>query len=187
MIIPIIQLAQSVTSGDLNNVSGQLTPLSGGTGLVPIVWRFVLGLMNIAVYGFLIAIVVGGTQYLFSLGSDEAIAKARKTFTYAVIGLLIVFFGNLALKFIARNISGFVGSPHIATITATVFSIIMEVAVAGFMLIFLFSGVRYLTAGGNDESVGKARKQMISAVIGIAIVAFAFALGQGLLVMLKII
>ncbi|NCO44106.1 hypothetical protein GW889_01095 [Candidatus Berkelbacteria bacterium] len=42
---------------------------------------------------------------------------------------------------------------------------------------FLFGGVSYMTAGGNDESVGKARKMMLNAAIGLLIVLASYGVG----------
>jgi len=44
------------------------------------------------------------------------------------------------------------------------------------VVMFIYGGVLYLTAGGNDEQTGKAKKAMLYAVIGIVIVLLAYTI-----------
>lgn len=50
-----------------------------------------------------------------------------------------------------------------------------------FVLLLLLGGVQYLTSLGNEDGTTKARKLMISALIGLVIVLSAFALGTYIL------
>lgn len=43
-------------------------------------------------------------------------------------------------------------------------------------LIVIYGGVRYLTAMGNDDEVGKAKKTIYSGIIGIVICGLAYAI-----------
>lgn len=69
------------------------------------------------------------------------------------------------------------GVSDIPSLIALIFNVTISVSGAIFLLMLLFGGVTYLTAGGNDESVGKARKMMLNAVIGLLIVLASFAIG----------
>jgi len=46
------------------------------------------------------------------------------------------------------------------------------------VVIILAGGFKWMTAGGNEEKVGEARKMIISGVIGLAIIMSAFAIAQ---------
>lgn len=52
----------------------------------------------------------------------------------------------------------------------------LSIAGAIFFVMFLWGGVRYLTAGGSAEDVKKARQILTNAVIGMVIVALAYVL-----------
>jgi len=185
----LFQLAQSITPQELKDGSN-LTPFDATVGNVSLshyLWMVVLGLMDLAIYAFMIAIVIGGAQYLFSPGGDEGLAKAKKTFINAIIGVFIVFFGRVILTELSDRIGIVADNFSVANAAGAVFEVVMWIAGAGFLIVLLFGGVRYLTAGGNDEAVTKARKQILSAVIGVALVAFAYALGNELLELLTII
>ncbi len=44
------------------------------------------------------------------------------------------------------------------------------------VVIVLIGGFQYMIAGGNDEKVGKAKKWIISGIIGLAIILSAYAI-----------
>lgn len=46
------------------------------------------------------------------------------------------------------------------------------------VVIILIGGFRWMTAGGNDEKVGEARKWIFSGIIGLAIILSAWAIAR---------
>lgn len=60
----------------------------------------------------------------------------------------------------------------IASIIKTAMGLLGIVAV----VIVLIGGFKWMTAGGNDEQVGEAKKWIFSGVIGLAIILSAYAL-----------
>ena len=44
------------------------------------------------------------------------------------------------------------------------------------VIVIVYSGIKWMTAGGNEEDVGKAKKLIAQAVIGLAIVMAAYAI-----------
>lgn len=46
------------------------------------------------------------------------------------------------------------------------------------VVLILWGGFRWMTAGGNDEQVGEAKKIIIAAVIGLAIIISAYAIAN---------
>lgn len=50
-----------------------------------------------------------------------------------------------------------------------------------FVVMFLVGGIQYLTSAGNEEASTKAKKLLVDAVIGILIVAIAWAAGAWIL------
>jgi hypothetical protein len=51
-----------------------------------------------------IMIIVGGFRYVTSAGNDNSTAAARKTITYALIGLAIVAVAQVAVHFVLNNV-----------------------------------------------------------------------------------
>ena len=46
------------------------------------------------------------------------------------------------------------------------------------VVIILFGGFKWMTAGGNEEKVGEARKLIIAGIIGLAIILSAYAIAS---------
>ncbi|MFA5359196.1 MAG: pilin [Patescibacteria group bacterium] len=51
-----------------------------------------------------------------------------------------------------------------------------------FLIIILYAGFRWLTAGGNDEQVGAAKKLIMNSVIGLVIIFLAYIITIAMLV-----
>ncbi len=66
------------------------------------------------------------------------------------------------------------------------FNIVIMVSGIIFVLMLLFGGVLYLLAAGNEDNSKKARQLMLDAVIGLVIVATAWAIGSYILQLLGI-
>ena len=67
------------------------------------------------------------------------------------------------------------------TTIATVFNVVIAAAGAIFVILLLVGGIQYLTAAGNEEAVGNARKLLINSIVGLIIVLAAWALGNWIL------
>ena len=52
-----------------------------------------------------IMIIIGGARFVASAGNDQAIAGARKTITYAIIGLVVVALAQILVHFVLYNIT----------------------------------------------------------------------------------
>ena len=46
------------------------------------------------------------------------------------------------------------------------------------VIIILFGGFKWMTAGGNDEKVGEAKRLIIAGIIGLAIILSAYAIAS---------
>jgi len=60
-----------------------------------------------------------------------------------------------------------------AVITNIVQFLLLIVGIIAFVM-FVVAGFQYLTAGGNEETVEKARTTMINTIIGIVVIAIAY-------------
>ena len=68
-----------------------------------------------------------------------------------------------------------------ADLVAFIFTTVISLSGAIMLIMLLFGGVTYLTAGGNDENTAKAKKIMIDAVIGLIIVLASYGIGAWIL------
>lgn len=51
-----------------------------------------------------IMLIVGGIRYVTSAGNEQAVAGAKKTIMYALIGLLIVALAQVIVRFVLRRL-----------------------------------------------------------------------------------
>lgn len=135
------------------------------------------------VYGLMLAIigstaifviVLSAFRLITSLGEEETINKEKKRITTSIIGLLVAGLGEFVIKDIIFPKNGQAGidvaGAQKLVVNFTNF-IAAFIGVGAFGMLF-YAGWLYVTSAGNEEQTGKAKKVIISAVIGI-IIAFA--------------
>jgi hypothetical protein len=73
------------------------------------------------------------------------------------------------------------GFANIGELINTVFKVIISAAGVIFLILFLVGGVQYLTAAGNEEATGKARRLLVDSIVGLIIILAAWAVGTWIL------
>ena len=68
------------------------------------------------------------------------------------------------------------GSQDVRTTIARIIRTAMGLLGIVAVVIILIGGFKWMTAGGNDEQTGEARKWIFSGIIGLAIILSAYAL-----------
>lgn len=112
----LLTIAVSLTAGfllltkfslayDADNIQGFLTSTKGGTGLTvtdifTVIGKLISGLIALVGAFFVALIIYAGITWLTSTGDSSKIEKAKKTMTYAVIGVIVIL--------VAYNITTFV-------------------------------------------------------------------------------
>ncbi|MFA6424323.1 MAG: pilin [Candidatus Magasanikbacteria bacterium] len=69
-------------------------------------------------------------------------------------------------------------STDVRTTIARVIRVVMSLLGIVAVVIVLIGGFKWMTAGGNDEQVGEAKKWLFSGVIGLVIILSAYALAS---------
>lgn len=67
-------------------------------------------------------------------------------------------------------------APSLAVIAAGLINAILALSGLALILLFVYGGILYLTAGGETDKVKKAKSLMINAVIGVIIIVSSYAL-----------
>jgi len=68
------------------------------------------------------------------------------------------------------------GNQDVRLTAARIISAIMGLMGTVTVIIMLYAGYEWMTAGGNDDKVGEAKKRILYAVIGLAIILSAYAI-----------
>jgi len=126
----------------------------------------------------ILMIVVAGFRYMSSGGNEENMEKAKRQIIYAVIGLLLVGIAEFAVKDVLFPQQG-ATLPDIDKTKLLIVNITNFIA--GFLstiaaVMYIYAGYLYVTAFGNEEATGKAKKVIIGATVGLLLAMAAFAI-----------
>ncbi len=69
-----------------------------------------------------------------------------------------------------------INQDSIKNIAAKIIQTILNLLGILFLILMIISGYQWMTAGGNEEIIGKAKKRIINSVIGIAIVILSYVI-----------
>ncbi|PIR43061.1 hypothetical protein COV24_04760 [candidate division WWE3 bacterium CG10_big_fil_rev_8_21_14_0_10_32_10] len=78
------------------------------------------------------------------------------------------------------------GQQDVRTTIATIINVALSLLGIVALIIVLYGGFKWMTAGGNDEQVAEARKIIISGVVGLAVVLSSYAVANFVLNQLAI-
>ena len=132
-------------------------------------------------------IVRSGIRMIAMGSQEEAMNTDKKNLMYGILGLLLIILADTAVNnvFYQVDVSRYPsvggltpginpgqGVKEIIGVTNFVVSIISPIAI----LMLLAGAVMYMTAAGNEEKQGKAKRLILSTIIGILIIYGAFAI-----------
>jgi len=93
---------EGLTAAQCSLVSEDKLNYKSNTNVVWDIVRFIFIVLGAVA---VIMIIVGGLQYATSQGDSGAVAKAKNTILYAVIGLVVALFATGIVTFVITNIS----------------------------------------------------------------------------------
>ncbi len=67
-------------------------------------------------------------------------------------------------------------SQFLAMKIGDIIAIVLSFVGVLFLVLIIFAGIKWMTAGGNDQAIEKAKSLIVNAVIGLLIVLFAYAI-----------
>jgi hypothetical protein len=83
---------------------------------------------------------------------------------------------NFGLRRVNQEFDGVLGKQDLITTITRIIKIGLSLLGLIAVVIILAGGFKWMTAGGNEDKVGEAKKMIISGVIGLAIILSAFAI-----------
>lgn len=106
-IAVVITPASSVSADAKSEVCNAIgnTRCAGGQSRISEVIRKVINLLS-AIGGIIaiIMIIIGGVRYMTSGGDSNSASSARNTILYAVIGLIVVVFAQIIVRFVLQQV-----------------------------------------------------------------------------------
>ena len=115
----------------------------------------------------------------------KIIATILSLTTVLTLSLAVVGSANAATSTITTKDLGLeygaatgLGSTDVRTTIASIIKVAMNLLGIVAVVIIVIGGFKWMTAGGNDDQVGEAKKWIFSGVIGLAIILSAYALAS---------
>lgn len=81
------------------------TPQTASNSLGKTIKQIVNLLSVVAGVIAVIMLIVSGLRYVTSAGNDQAVAGAKKSILYALVGLAIVAFAQVIVRFVLKNVT----------------------------------------------------------------------------------
>lgn len=141
-------------------------------------------LLDLSIYVFMTGMLVMGIIFLFSMGNEETLTKAKRTLNQSLIGLVMTFSSFAVLSFFIERLAGplaFAQGANIAIVFGTAYNLALVAVGAGFVIVLLYAGIRFLFAGGNEESQAGAKNMMTAGLYGIILTLGSFAISRFLM------
>lgn len=138
-------------------------------------------MLDLSIYLFMTGILVMGVIFLFSMGNEETLTRAKRTLNQSLIGLTMTFSSFAVLEFFINRLSGplaFAEGANIAIVFGRAYNLALIAAGTGLVIVLLYAGTRYLFAGGNEENQEGAKKMMNAALYGIILTLGSFAISR---------
>ena len=128
-----------------------------------------------AVAGFFL--VLAGFRYVAGSYSDDQVGKAKKQITWSLVGLFVVGVSEFVAKSILFVDQGStLGVANAEKLFAQVTNFIAGTLGTLSFAFLLYAGYLYISGSANEDNVGKAKKIIIGAFIGLILAGAAFAI-----------
>lgn len=138
--------------------------------------RYVQGIAGTVAVVF---IIIGGIMYMISAGSKEMAERAKKTLTYALVGIALVIAAPYFLSdmMLILNGGGGSGSKLLMVATNVLRFLLSIVGILGIIGIVL-GAIWMLTAAGDEARYKQGKQAVTYSIIGIAIAAASLVIVQ---------
>ena len=141
-----------------------VNPLPGITSFGALFGRIISALAGVVAAVGVIMLIISGIFYMTSAGSTERIGVAKKTLTYAIIGI-VVGIGYQAIIGIIKGAASNTLSVMLNNMKGQLLLVVGSLCAA----MITVSGIFYLISAGSPEKAKVARTALIYTVVGTAI------------------
>jgi len=132
-------------------------------------------------------VVVNGVRLVAGGGEEENTKKAKSGIIYSLAGLMMMYLSDIVVNKVFYKLdksiySGLEGAAPATDLQRGIGELIgitnFVVSFVGplLLLVILIGGVLYITAGGEEEKMNKAKRVILAGAIGLVVVYGAFAL-----------
>jgi len=131
-------------------------------------------------------LIYGGYRYITSQGNEEAATTAKRQIALAIVGIIITL-GATGIVTAFINTKTTTGVPILDPAAPNILKIIDPLITLARLLVgivaivyFIIAGYRYITAAGNEETIQKAKGQILYAILGMIVALGADLIRQSI-------
>lgn len=89
---------------------------------------------------------------------------------------------QVGIEDVGHNVYGETGSPQDIRVTVMeIINVVLQLLAIIFLVLIIISGYQWMTSGGNEEQVKKAKKNLANAVIGLVIILASWSIAYFIL------
>jgi hypothetical protein len=193
LLLPVLVFAQTCTPEYSGSKLCNAIPSFGGENVndIPSFLQAAFTWLASIVATILMAVLIySGLRMVLAQGDPGAIKTAKTSFTYAIVGFLVIIFGYTIVSMTQYFIGASSDDPEDATtfffnplkftnLETFLESIIQNalVLIGTVVLFFLiWQGFRYVTAGANEEQTKSARQAITWSIIGLILTLLSYTI-----------
>jgi len=151
------------------------------------------GLFGLLVFGFML---INSFKLIISRGNEESITIAKQGLTWSVVAFIIAIFAFSLVSAVSKIFGGNqqdeialaeagklsppIGDAGFDKVFETFFTGVLGLVLVAATLMIVYSGIKMITAHGNEEQLTSAKTILKWAVVGVALTALSFAILKGL-------
>jgi len=149
-----------------------------------VIWTIALNVLEMGLWaaGYISAafILYGGISYILTQGAVDGAIKSRTMILNAIIGLLISMISVSIVSFIVTKVLTVDPNSLVNEyfVLEGLLNLVYMVCGAFAVIIIILAGFSYTTANGEPDKIARAKKAVMYAVIGLAVVMLAFGITQ---------
>jgi len=73
-------------------------------GLITTVIRIINALLVLAAIAAIVFVIIGGVRYITAQGDEDAVAQAKNTVIYAIIGIIVIILAAVIVNFFVSQV-----------------------------------------------------------------------------------
>lgn len=126
-----------------------------------------------------LTIITGGVVYVASAGDDMRVNAAKEIIRGAVVSIILVVVSGTAIDLLVEKpgAGAQIRDENSAFLMLNnTSSMFIGLAGAFTLVMLIFNAIRYITANGDEDKIGSARRGMTYSVIGLVICVSAFVI-----------
>lgn len=89
-----------------DGISATESAAPNNASIEEIIQRVINILLFIVGAGAVIMLIIGGIRYVVSAGDQQAVANAKNTILYAIVGIVVAVLAYAAVQFVFETLSG---------------------------------------------------------------------------------